>query len=251
MAQRSSSFDAVVLRSRESPAGDRIVQLLCASGLVDAFAFGGPKSRLRSLASPWHSGKAWIYEDRAKGLVKLTDFDAEEEFPRVRTDLAAIGVASLAAEFVMASDALGGDGELARSLFVDTLRVLDAEGGAGADGALAQFCIRALRALGVMPEPGECSSCAGGIPPRTIHSYSRRLGGFLCGSCLAPEDAATVLDMPSGAMAYISRSAGMGFAEAASARLSGASAAALKSCVLDLLAKASHGRLRTLESGLV
>ncbi len=252
MASRSSSFPAAVLRSRESPAGDRIVQLLCSAGIVDAFAFGGPKSKLRSLASPWHSGTAWIYEDKARGLVKLTDFDADEEFPRIRTDLSAIGAASLAAEFIMASDALGGDGEFSRVLFVELLRALDRAEHGIPDAALPQFCLRALRAMGVMPDARECASCAGEIGPRTVHSYSRRLGGFLCERCaFHAEGPDPLLDLPAGAMAYIARSEAMEFGEAARAGLSVPALAALRACTLDLIAKAAHGRLRSLESGLL
>ncbi|HOX91759.1 MAG TPA: recombination protein O N-terminal domain-containing protein, partial [Spirochaetales bacterium] len=104
MASRSVSFDALVLRTKESPAGHRIAQLLCKDGVLDAFIFGGPKAKLRSLVSPWHAGRAWIYDDKSKGFLKLTDFDALEEFPRVRSDLSAIGAASLASEFILATD---------------------------------------------------------------------------------------------------------------------------------------------------
>ena len=77
MAVRSASFDAIILRSKEVPSGARVVTLLSADeGIVEAFVFGGGKSKLRSLASPWYYGKAWVYRDAAKGLVKLTDFDA-------------------------------------------------------------------------------------------------------------------------------------------------------------------------------
>ena len=53
MATRTSSVYALILRAKDGPSGDRIVTLLSAEeGLVDAFAFGGAKSKLRSLASP-------------------------------------------------------------------------------------------------------------------------------------------------------------------------------------------------------
>jgi hypothetical protein len=52
MATRSASFDAIILRSKEVPSGARVATLLSAEeGIVEAFVFGGGKSKLRSLAS--------------------------------------------------------------------------------------------------------------------------------------------------------------------------------------------------------
>ena len=193
MAQRTSSFDSVVLRSRESPSGARIITLLSdEAGLVDAFVFGGPKSRLRSLASPWHEGRAWIYRDSAKDFVTLRDFDAIREFPGLRTDLDAISAASLAAEFIMATSALGGDWMDAKNLFVDFVQALDtlvlehhSRLKASVDRCVILFCVRAIQAMGLMPDMGECSACAGAIRPDAVHSYSRRYGGFMCTACSA------------------------------------------------------------------
>ena len=110
MATRSASFEALILRSKEVPSGARVATLLSADdGVVEAFVFGGGKSKLRSLASPWHYGRAWIYRDAAKGLVKLTDFDPEREFAAVRGSLEAIAAASFASELMLATSALGGD----------------------------------------------------------------------------------------------------------------------------------------------
>jgi DNA repair protein RecO (recombination protein O) len=264
MAQRSSSFDSVILRSRESPSGARIITLLSdEAGLVDAFVFGGPKSRLRSLASPWHEGRAWIYRDSAKDFVTLSDFDAIREFPGIRTNLDAISAASLAGEFIMATSALGGDWMDAKSLFIDlveTLDVLLAENPARLKGSVDRvvilFCVRAIQAMGLMPDPGECSSCAGAIRPDAVQSYSRRHGGFLCTTCSTGSGSGVgresgLITLPAGALAWLAATADMEFGQAVRTGLGAEAQTALKASLFDLLRKSAESPLRTLESGLL
>lgn len=262
MAQRTASFDCVVLRCRESPSGARIITLLSdEAGLVDTFVFGGPKSRLRSLASPWHEGRAWIYRDSAKDFVTLRDFDAIREFPGIRTNLDAISAASLAGEFIMATSALGGDWLDAKNLFIDLVEVLDellAENQArlkpSIERAVILFCVRAIQAMGLMPDPGECSSCAGAIRPDGVQSYSRRNGGFMCTACsgavygIASESG--LIPLPAGALAWLAAAEGMDFGQAVRTGLGAEAQIALKASMFDLLRKSAESPLRTLESGL-
>jgi recombinational DNA repair protein (RecF pathway) len=127
MPHRNLSYEAVVLRARESPGGDRIVTFLAADeGLVEAFAFGGPKSRLRSLASPYHAGTAWIYRDPVKNYQKLSDFAARQTFPFLRESLRRLWSASYFAEILLRTDAAGGESRAAYNLLLDGLSSLDA-----------------------------------------------------------------------------------------------------------------------------
>jgi len=254
MATRSASFDAVILRAKEVPSGARVVTLLSADeGLVEAFVFGGGKSKLRSLASPWYYGKAWIYRDTAKDFVKLTDFDAVREYPGIRADLASIAAASFASEFMTATSALGGDWADALSLCSDFLAALDEASGRGepdATGrAIALFAMRALELMGLAPDRGECSSCAGALARDTLHSYSRRTGGFLCARCAGSEAGAVAL--PAGALAWLEAAAARTFGEAVRVGLGRDALSALKACAFDLARKAAGTPLRTLDSGLL
>lgn len=264
MAQRTSSFDSIVLRSRESSSGARIITLLSdEAGLVDAFVFGGPKSRLRSLASPWHEGRAWIYRDSARDFVTLKDFDAIREFPGIRANLDAISAASLAGEFIMATSALGGDWMDAKTLFINLAETLDvlsvgnpARLKGSVDRAVILFCVRAIQAMGLMPDTGECSACAGAIRPDAVQSYSRRHGGFMCTACstgvvygVARESGLILL--PAGALAWLAATEGMEFGQAVKTGLGAEALAALRASLFDLLRKSAESPLRTLESGLL
>jgi DNA repair protein RecO (recombination protein O) len=235
------------------PSGARVVTLLSAEdGLVDAFVFGGGKSKLRSLASPWHSGRAWIYRDVAKDLVKLTDFDPDREFAAIRGDLAAIASASFVSEFITATSALGGDWADALDLSTSALSTLDEAAAAGnsraVDRAVALFVLRALDLMGMTPDPDECSICAGAIRRDTIHSYSRRSGGFACAHCAEAEPEA--IRLPPGALAWLDSAGRRPFEEAVRVGLGDEAARALKACALDLARKAADAPLRTLNSGL-
>lgn len=262
MATRSASFEAIILRSKEVPSGARVATLLSAEeGIVEAFVFGGGKSKLRSLASPWHYGRAWIYRDTAKGLIKLTDFDPLREYQGIRGNLDAIAAASFASEFIIATSALGGDWADALSLVSDALATLDeaaARVGPQAalnvdsravDRAVALFTVRALEAMGMMPDLDECSSCAGAIRHDAVHSYSRRTGGFVCPHCLEPGQDAILV--PPGVLVWLDAAGRKPFVEAVRVGLGNEASAAFKAFALDLARKAADTPLKTLNSGLL
>lgn len=260
MATRSTSFEAIILRSKEVPSGARVATLLSAEeGIVEAFVFGGGKSKLRSLASPWHYGRAWIYRDAAKGLVKLTDFDPLREYQGIRGNLDAIAAASFASEFIIATSALGGDWADALSLVSGALAALDEAASRAAavwpgesravDRTVALFTVRALEAMGMMPDPDECSSCAGAIRRDAVHSYSRRTGGFVCTRCAEPGQDAVLV--PPGALAWLDAAGRKPFVEAVRVGLGDEASAAFKAFALDLARKAADAPLKTLNSGLL
>jgi DNA repair protein RecO len=254
MASRSASFESVILRAKEVPSGARVVTLLSADqGIVDAFVFGGGKSKLRSLASPWHRGTAWIYRDTAKDLIKLIDFDAITEYSAIRSNLGTIGAASFASEFIVATSALGGDWADALELTTALLSAIDAAADARrvdtVDKSVSLFCVRALALMGLMPDPDECGTCAGAMGRDTLHCYSRRSGGFVCATCARSDPDA--FDVPAGALAWLDAVSRLPFGRAVGIGLGSESLLALKTCVLDLAKRAVDAPLRTLKSGLL
>ncbi|MFZ4618160.1 MAG: hypothetical protein ACOYM2_18435, partial [Rectinemataceae bacterium] len=64
MSNRNQVHEVLALRMKEVPSGARVLTMMSAeSGIIEAFIFGGPKSKLRSLASPWGAGRAFLYHD--------------------------------------------------------------------------------------------------------------------------------------------------------------------------------------------
>ncbi len=253
MAPRTSSFDAVVLHGREGPSGIRIVTLLSPeAGLVDAFVFGGGKSKLRSLASPWNAGRAWIYRDSARELVKLTDFDETESFPGIREDLRRIWTASFAAECLMRTDSGGGEHAAGYALFIDALSALREAEGDRVDYAAVQFAWRLAALLGVKPDTRECARCGRAFAPGEALRLSSE-EGFLCAPCAEASGRegglARAPELGAGAARYLESTEALPFREALRAGVEARSLAALKLVAFELAAAACEGPLRSVQSG--
>jgi DNA repair protein RecO (recombination protein O) len=217
VASRNLVYSALSLRSRESPGGSRILTLMTAeAGLVDVFVFGGPKSKLRSLASPYASGRAFVYFDPVKDLYKLTDFETLESYPALREDLGRIWGAGLVAELLLRSSGGGGDFPLVLELALGCLRALDASEPGGSEKPVLVFLWRLVNLLGLGHDPEACSSCGREIRPiRTdepIAAFSFALEGFLCPSCAAQADRS--LPLGTGSIRWLSRVLELDFAEA-------------------------------------
>jgi DNA repair protein RecO (recombination protein O) len=205
---RNLVYEALVLRTRESPAGDRILTIMTAEeGLIDVFVFGGPKSKLRSLASPFASGRAFIYADPAKDFRKLNDFEVRDSYPALREELGRLWAAGLVAELLIKTSGGGGDFPPVLELGRDTLRSLDAGMPQSSDYAVALFLWRLVGMLGLGPDANACVSCGRRLedePPsgrddgdEASHksagycTYSFGAEGFLCASCTSRSETGT------------------------------------------------------------
>lgn len=258
MQDRNLVYRALALRVRESPKGDRILCLMTAeAGLVDAFVFGGPKSKLRSLATPYSCGRAFIYHDPVRDFNKLSDFDVQDSFSGLREDLRKIWVAGLVAEFLQRTSGGGGDFPLVLDLAVETLLSLEALPSDKADYPALLFLWRMLGILGLMPDPASCSSCGCDLDSQSPHAYSPHAGGFLCPACARSEAGslqaygeAESYALSAGALRWLERSEGQGFAAAARTGLDSASLAGLKALVFHLARKAAEGPLASLQAAM-
>ena len=265
---RNIVYESLVLRARESPRGDRIVGLMTAeAGLVDVFVFGGPKSKLRSLAAPYSAGRAFIYHDPVKDLSKLSDFDVREPFSGLREDLRKIWAAGLVAELLQKTSGGGGDYALVLGLALDTLRSLEALPSERADYPALLFVWRMLGITGLMPDPGSCVSCGRDLEAGSPSIYAEEAGGFLCPSCAragatvaaaegsrgypdAPEWTGRHYPLTGGALRWLQRSGEIPFVMAARTGLDTESLGGLKALVYQLARKAAEGPLASLQSGL-
>ncbi len=284
MQSRNLVYEALALRSRESPAGDRILCLMTAeAGIQDVFVFGGPKSKLRSLASPYTAGRAFVYFDPPRDFRKLSDFEARESFSGLRESLRKLWAAALVAEFLMKTSGGGGDFPLVLDLALETLRGLESLPEEKADYPAILFLWRMIALLGLMPDPGSCASCgaelAEGLPKR--HAFAA--GGFLCPDCaraeaergsfaaeagggyasgayasggagrggLAAREApdSGIIPISAGAARWLERAASLPFAEALGVGLDAPSLAGLKRLAFGLARRAAEAPLSTLTSG--
>ncbi|MDR3145527.1 MAG: DNA repair protein RecO C-terminal domain-containing protein [Treponema sp.] len=181
---RTCTYSALVLRVRSSGESNRDLWFLTAEeGILRATLFGGPKSRLRAYAAPFHRGTLWIYHDPVRDSRKVTDFDVTAWRPGIRERYERSAAASAVAETILAAH--GGGGEWTGALDLAD-RTLDALEGAD-EGRCREILVRFLwdwaDILGCRPELIRCGSCACEVPADGVLWYVRREGILLCPAC--------------------------------------------------------------------
>lgn len=174
----------MVLRSR--PSGESNIEsflLTAEEGIIRATLFGGPKSKLRSHAAPYNSGKVWIYRDPAKDYGKLSDFDVHSWRPGLRELYERTMAAGAVAETILSTHGGGSDWEKALSLAVDTLDTLENANEELCERLLVHFLWRWADFLGIQPQIDYCSVCGDNIGDKALW-YSSYENSVLCGKCI-------------------------------------------------------------------
>lgn len=240
------------------PSGDRVVSLMSAEdGIVEVFVFGGPKSKLRSLAAPYAAGRAFVYLDPTKDFRKLSDFDAREAFSGLHESLKKLWAAALVAELLLKTSGGGGEYPEVLSLALETLRGLEGASDEASDYPLLLFLWRLVELLGLMPELSACVRCGREIEPGTARVYSPVEMGFACGSCAGEREPGAgsfrgpeTIWMSAGATRWLERASTLPFHEALRATVDGESLAELKALAFGLARRAAEAPLVSLSAGV-
>jgi DNA repair protein RecO (recombination protein O) len=184
---RTPVYNALILRARPSGESNREVTLLTVEeGLLRATVFGGPKSRLRAHAAPYHQGTVWLYRDPVKDSLKVTDFDVQSWRPGIREDYDRTMAAAAAAETILASHGGGAERTAAFALAGNTLDALENADGDGCRRMAIQFLWNWADILGCRPGLRRCSSCGKEFPETEAAEtlwYSRHEAQLVCSSC--------------------------------------------------------------------
>jgi len=252
MADRNQSYDALFLRAKDSPAGDRIVSVLTAdAGIFDAFVFGGARSSLRSSASPFVHARIFVYEDPVRHYRKLSDLSIIESFSGLRGSYATLWSASLIAELILKTSGCGGEYGEVMDLSLQALRLLDSEPEEKADMILLAYLWKILAVMGLQPDLDRCASCGkklvlndGEAWPRTGMRYSTTQDGFVCEVC-GEEALPSIAEGVLGCMRSFS---GSSLADCAALDTDDASLSSLKGVIYYLSQKAAEGSLLSLSS---
>ena len=188
---RNSSSQALVLATHPQGENNRSVTLFSAEeGIFYATLFGGPKSKLRSLVSPFNRGTIWLYKDEAKHSCKITDFDVSHYHLSFRENLFKTWAASFAAEIAVRTKCAGSPPQCWTLLngLLDGMELTDEnESRLG----LVRFLWRYLGLLGVKPQTRTCADCGKSFLREEITeksatekaSYEASENGFLCADC--------------------------------------------------------------------
>ncbi len=246
---RNESFPAIVLRSREQGESNRLITLFSASsGILDVFLFGGPKSKLRSLAAPYHCGRAWVYYDPVRDSRKLSDFDPSDTYPGIREKLKSSMHAALWAELLIRSRAGAGDFEHAFVLLLACLSGLDKLEEEDCAYASYVFLWRYAGLLGSRPQMQSCGICAGHIREDRVEYYSIGQASFLCPDCGA-EEGIRLINIGPGLRRYLERIADLEPSQALRLRLDSEGRRACQALVFALAKEMAQGSLNALDMG--
>ncbi len=188
---RTFSTSAIVVSLKPAGENNSNVTLITeARGIVYATLYGGPKSKLRSLVSQWHSGIIYLYENPEHNQIKISDFDVKNYHVSFSQNLFKYYAASLAAELAIKTKCAGSAGNNEQcwklvSGFLDGLELATEEQG---HLGLIRFLWRFLELLGVQPDPSYCGSCGKSFitekhSPADKAFYNRFDNDFICSDC--------------------------------------------------------------------
>lgn len=260
MSNRSWNCEALVLSLSSFGEGHREAHLLTRDkGLVRAAVFGGAKSKLRALVSPFQTGTAWLYSDPVKKSTRITDFDVTSWRPGIREDLIRSWCASFCAEIVTRSHGIA-DWRLVNA-YLDGIAV------SGEDecrrGTL-RFVWRTLEAAGLCPDLSSCVRCGDELPfavpladrPGAMNGqkgenevvyYSPVEDALLCGKCAQPNERRFPLS--TGSLDYLRAIASESPEAVRRIRLEAKEYAELRNFLFFLVTRMVDGPVKTLEAG--
>ena len=205
---RNLSYSALTLRVKPSggvlggPAREAWF-LTSEEGIIHATVFGGPKSRLRSLVAPFHSGILHIYHDPVRNSSKVSEFDVTSYRTGLRELWERAMTAGAAAETILASHGGGGAWAEALKLAENVLDALDTSDAALSSRIGIHFLWQWAKILGVRPDLSACASCGGEAGQARTLWYSPNSEALLCENCKNETSPESSFRLGPGAMQWL------------------------------------------------
>ena len=247
MANRSWSTQALVLSLSSFGEGHREALLLTEdSVLVRAAVFGGAKSKLRALVSPYQSGTVWLYSDPVKKSNKIVDFDVNSYRQGIRENLVRAWSAALCTEIVTKSHGIA-PWRLVNA-FLDGISLSDEN---ECRLGLLRFLWRLLVAAGINPDISFCARCGEEVAGKNAENglvyYSPYEDACVCRRCARSEEHRFPLSTD--ATAYLSAIENESPSIARNIPLNGEDYSRLRQFLFFLATRMIDGPLKTLETG--
>lgn len=224
--------------------------------IVYAVMYGGPKSRFKSLASPWNSGTVYLSESPKSKNYKLSDFDVKKYHLSFRENLTKSWSASLAAELLIRTKCAGNAPSCWKIFngFIDGLELCATD--EQCTLGLFRFLWRFLELLGVQPDASHCSRCGmyfltGKNTVDTVSyttsgaAYNAVENSFICAGCGTGQG----LFLSAEAMRYLAAVSTLTPKESRLMSLSSEAAGQLKQFLFYLVENACGSHLTCLEAG--
>jgi DNA repair protein RecO (recombination protein O) len=205
---RLFTYTGLILRARPSGESNREIWFLSAEdGVLRATVFGGPKSKLRAHAAPYHQGKLWIYRDPVKDSRKLTDFDVQSWRPGLRESYERSAAAAALAETILAGHGGGGNWTAALNLVSASLDALENADEGCCKRILIHFLWNWADILGHRPDLDHCGGCGADSacepPENGLLWYDSSEGALLCPSCTDLSSIETMLPLGIGGRRWL------------------------------------------------
>lgn len=244
---RSHRTEAIVLRNHRIGDIHRGVVMLTPEGLVRAIAHGAhsPRGKLRGTTTMFCCGTAYLYSDRSRDSVKITDFDVRNYFSAIREDLVRYYTASLWAESVLRTYGGGRESALLYELLVQSLGELERRPPAQAELVSVHFVWRFLEYGGMQPDLHHCAVTGEFLSESQPVYYSSRDSGFC-----APAHATELMPCwQPGAAAYLRYSGGLDLVDALRVLPPDGATGRIKRVLYSILEEQVESPLNVLRSG--
>ena len=253
---RNNSMEATVLSLKQSGENNRSVCFLTPDqGIIYGTLFGGPKSKLKSLVSPFNKGTLYLYTDETKKTSKITDFDVKSFHLSFRENLFKTWAANLGAEILIKTKCAGSPSQafVLYNGLLDGMELCDEN---DSRLGLIRFLWRYMWLLGIKPDTSECRQCGksfltGKLTTDTIKykaAYIESENGFVCEECTSMSDKRFVLSRPS--ITYLEAISVLSPREVRSIVISGQTLIELKDFCYWLIENACSSSLLSLQSGI-
>lgn len=259
--ERNKSCKAIILSVKQSGENNRSVCILSQErGLFDAILYGGPKNHLRSFVQPFNSGNLYIYEDKVKKSIKISDFDVTNAHPSFRTSIYKMWAANLAAEIIIKTK-YAGEAEKAFILLKAFTDGLEASNEEESRLGMLRFLWRYTILLGLQIDCHTCISCGESLLKKSLNQESLSLfiksqNGFSCSECMNQflqtdeiiSGGKFIMDNQS--LTYLEAIRTLSPGKVRLLKISASSAFRMKIFLFHVIEEACGCRLKTLETGL-
>ncbi|HET7010637.1 MAG TPA: DNA repair protein RecO [Anaerolineales bacterium] len=179
--ERVFRTEAVILRRHDLGEADRLLSVFTPDrGKLRVVAKGVRRTRSRKAGHLEPLTRTSLLIARGRDLDIVTQAEAIETFPGLRSNLLQVGHASYAVELVDRFTWEEGEGHSLYHLLVDTLSRL--EGGRDPFAVLRFFELHLLETVGYRPELYRCLGCSAEIQAQD-QFFGPVLGGVLCPAC--------------------------------------------------------------------
>lgn len=228
-------------------------------GILHATLYGGRKSRLRSLVSPWNTGDAYLSKDPKTGFFKVMDFDVKKYHMTFRENLVKYYASSLAAEIVIKTKCAGsleGCWILVNG-FIDGLELCTTD--EQCKTGTVRFLWRFLELLGIRPDAEKCFHCGADFLAGKNKGDDVSCSGlgaeflinenqFICSECRNKNEK-PIFYLDGNAMHYLASIAALSPNEARKNAIGEKSLSLIKELVFYLIEEAVGTKLKSLETG--